>query len=598
LLKEKFLRIYSSSNNKIDLLIDLSKIAIILIAAIYLFGNFTPFYEAKDAYLYGIEAINLSEGVYSISNELLTETARPEFVGENWRKTIHNDAVPAPGIGTPLLGALFYIFGGYYGLFYLGPILGILLLITFERISTKLFGKYVGFLSLLFLATCHILFRSAVLPNTDAILTLFFIPGIYYLIKFLKNKDGKTIFLASSFFAIAALIKIPGIIYFPIELFLIFGYFILQKINNKKIEKRNIRNNFKTNFNLISKKKIIKISILLFIPWIIFFGFWFSHNDFYYGAPTTTYLSIKPGVEISSSSHIGTLLTLEQRDYDQFKDYSKYLLPYQIPAIYNKVSENLDDIFSKNWPGLISPFIIILALIISFREKQKRTEIIVMSFFIAGIIWFYSGQSSVERASFGLPSRFMLPALSLSFILLSYLIVKLLKSNIFENIPRSKNHTKIFKKIFIVGLGIFFIGAFYFTPPIQIFVNEDISFKNPQIYAERYPLDLEGITENDVIVSIHNDWAIEYDAIPFVITYQREINPESATLLKKIILDGYDVYVFKEVPWDKNEKVIWFYLIENYQIVFKDHSTTFCKMFIVETEHEKSDDICISIKEP
>jgi hypothetical protein len=581
-----------SSRNKVDWFIDISKIIIISIAAMYLVGNFTPYYEAKDAYLYGIEAVNFSEGVYSISNELLTETGKIEFVGDNYRKTIHGDAVPSSGVGTPLLGTLFYILGGQYGLFYLGPILGILLLIIYERIATKLFGKYVGFLSLLFLATCHIFFRSAVLPNTDAILTLFFIPGVYYLIKFLKNKNEKSIFLASSFFAIAALIKIPGVVYFPIELFLIFGYFTIQKINQKRIKKMNITNNIKTNlnYNKINKKKLIKISLLLFIPWIIFFGFWFSYNNYYYGEPTTTYLSVKYGVNISSSSHIGTLLVLEQRDYDQFKDYSKYLLPYQIPAIYNKVTDNLDDEFGKHWPGLIPPFIIILAIMISLKEKERRVEILVMSSFIAGIIWFFAGQSSVERASMGLPARFMLPALSLFFILLSYMIIKFLKSNIVERIPFTSNHTKIFKKIIIVGLGLFFVGAFYLTPPIQMIVSDDIPFKDPRPYAERYPLDKSEIPKNSIIVSLHNDWAIDYDSIPFVLTYQHEINPESIELLKKSMHDGYDAFVFKE-PTVKSEKNTLIHLTDNYNLIFKDHSKTFCK--IVLSTSDISDSVCI-----
>ncbi|WP_299290920.1 glycosyltransferase family 39 protein [Nitrosopumilus sp.] len=567
-----------------DSLINLVKISVIIIAGIYLIGNFTPYYEAKDAYLYGIEAINFSKGIYSMSNVLLEETGRMEFVGDNYRKTIHGDAVPSSGVGTPLLGALAYMIGGYYGLFYLGPILGILFLIIFERISTKLFGKYVGLLSLLFLTTCHIVFRSAVLPNTDAILTLFFIPGIYYLIKFFKNKDEKTIFLASTFFAIASLVKIPGIVYFPLELVLILGYVVYQKINQRKLSSE-----WKWK-NKINKKKILKISVLLFIPWIIFFGFWFSYNNYYYGGPTTTYLSVKYGVEISSSSHIGTLFVIEQRDFDQFKDYSKYLLPYQIPATYNKVTNNFDDVLGKHWPGLISPLIILLALVVSFKQKEKRIEILVMSSFIAGIIWFFAGQSSVERASVGLPARFMLPALSLFFIVLSYLIIKILKSEFIHKNPFGNKKTKIFRNFVIVILGVFFIGAFYFTPPIQMFISEDIQFKDPRIFAERYPLDTSQIPENSIIVSHHNDWAIDYGAIPFVLHFQHGINPESVSLLKKSVSEGYDAFIFKQ-PTVKGEKSTWSNLAENYDLVFIEHSEKFCRIII--SEDKESDSVCM-----
>lgn len=589
------------SHKRIDFLIDATKFAIIIISAIYLFGNFTPFYEAEDAFLYGIESINLSEGIYSISNELLSETGRWEFVGENWRKTVHNDAIPVAGIGTPILGAFFYLIGGNYGLFYLGPILGILFLIVYERVSTKLFGKYVGLLSLIFLATCHIFFRSAVLLNTDAILTLFFVPGVYYLIKFLRNKNENHVFLASTFFAVATLIKIPGLVYFPVELIIIAGYFAVQIINKKRVllKGKNIGKPKNISFNYsLDRKKIIKILAFIFIPWMIFFSFWFSYNDYYYGGPFETYLSQKQGVEISSISYIDTLFIIEQKDFEQFKDYSKYLLPYQIPATYNRVSENFDNLFGKNWPGLLSPLIIIIPLIITFREKQKRTEIIVMSVFIVGILWFSSGQASIERAAMGLPSRFMLPALSLSFILLSFMIMKLLNSKNFERIPSTQKNIIIFKKIFVVGLGIFFVVAFYFTPPVQMIVTDDIPFKNPQIYAEKYPPDLEGMTVNSVIVSVHNDQALAYNAIPFVMINANGTIPEAVALLKEIISDGYDVYVFKESIWSNIEKETWIDLIENHQIVLKDHSTTFCKMFNAESVSGESDNICFKTNKP
>jgi len=587
----------SNVSKRYDLLIDLTKIVIIIISGIYLFGNFTPFYEANDSFLYGIESINLSKGIYSISNELLSETGRWEFVGDNWRISVQGDSIPIAGIGTPILGAFFYLVSGIYGLFYLGPILGILFLIIFERFSTKLFGKYVGLLSLIFLATCHIFFRSAVDLNTDAILTLFFIPGVYYLIKFLRNKNKNHILVASIFFVVATLIKIPSVVYFPIELILIVGYLIYLKKNKILfLLERNVESKTRAKlvFSSIGKKKKVKIVSYILIPWLIFFLFWFSYNDYYYGGPFETYISNTRVGEIQSSSYIGTLFILEQKDFEQFKDYSKYLLPYQLPAAYNNASENFDDLFGKNWPGLLSPLIIAVALLLSFREKQKRLEIIVMSVFIAGILWFSVGQASEERASFGLPVRYMLPALSLSFIILSYLLVRFFQFKSFEKNLVYYKLGKIFKNIVFIGLGLFFVVAFYFTPPIQMIFSDDISFKNPQIYAERYPPDLEGITENSVIVSINTDLALAYNAIPFFITLNDGENLESIFLLKNIISEGYDVYVFKDNRWSAIEKEIWVNLTENYQIVLKDSSSTFCKMTINSANSlEQSDKICL-----
>lgn len=597
-MKEKsFLQFNPPVRDSVDWLINLSKIIIITIAVIYLLGNFTPYYEAKDAYLYGLEIINLSKGTYSISNELFEDTGRLEFISGNWRHTVHGDAIPAAGIGTPIIGLFFYTIGGIYGLFYAGPILGILFLIVYERISTKLFGKYVGFLSLLFLVTCHIFFRSAVLLNTDAIAALFFIPGIYYLIKFLKHKNENHVLLGSVFFAIATLIKIPGIIYFPTELVLIAGYFVIIGINKKNslmTKTTNKKSSTKLARNNIGMKKTTKTIAFIFIPWLIFFSFWFSYNDYYYGGPFTTYASVKYGVDASSSSLIGTLLTLEQKDFEQFKDYSKYLLPYQIPATYNKVTENYADFLGKNWPGLLSPLIIIAGLLLSFKEKQKRVEIIVMSLFIAGIVFFYTGQATEERAERGLPARFMLPALSLSLMILSYLIVRFIQSKILEKSPFNINHTKIFKNIFLVGLGLFFIAAFYFTPPIQMLISDDIPFKNPEIYASRYPLDLEGITEDSVIINVNTDWALDYNAIPFRLHYQGEIYPDSVVLLQTIISDGYDVYVFKE-PSVSTEKEILIYLTENYNMIYKDYSKSFCKVEFTEKMNglPESDTSCL-----
>jgi hypothetical protein len=580
---------------KKDFLMDLSKIIIIIISGVYLLGNFTPFFEANDGFLYGIEAINLSNGVYTISNELLEDTGRFEFVGENWRKTIHGDAVPSAGIGTPILGALSYLIGGNYGLFYLGPILGILFLIIYERISTKLFGKYVGLLSLIFLATCHIFFRSAVLLNTDAILTLFFIPGAYYLIKFFKNKNEKYVFLASIFFVIATLVKVTGIVFFPIELILIGGYFVFSE--RKKIFLKNNtinQNKIQLIISKINKKKILKIVICVTIPWIIYFSFLFISNDYYYGDVSESYFTNKQGkINPSSGTLVSSLLTFEQRDFDQFKDFSKYLLPYQISAIYNKSTENLDDLFGKNWPGLLSPLIILAALLVSLKEKHMRIEIIVMSFFIVGIIWFFSGQHTEERAAAGLPARWMLPGLSLSLMMLSYLVVRFFQS---KNSDRFINQkiSKIFKKIMLIGLGLFFIIAFYFSPPTQIFVSDEIHFKNSQIYAEKYPPNLEGIKTNSVIVSIHQDFALAYNAIPFHLDGPNGVNPKAAKLLKEIISDGYGVYTLKENKWAHIEKEMWNELVEDYQIILKDNSVSFCKMYNAEDVSGKSDSICFN----
>lgn len=564
---------------------NICKIIIIVIAAIYLLGNFTPFYEGSDSYLYGIIATNFSQGIYEISNPLLEETIQIGFSGTNWIPTQHDTMIPIGGIGTPILSTIAFTIGGYYGLFYVGPILGILLLIIYERISTNLFGKYVGFLALLFFASCHIFFRSAILPNTDAMLTLFFIPGIYYLIKFLKTGNEKKILLASSFFVMASLIKTPALIYLPLEMVTITIYFIVQIRRNRiTINTSNNHNISKTTLFTINRKKLLKISILVIIPWIMFFSFWFSYNDYFFGNPTTTYFSVLTDEENSPSSRTQTLLTIEQRDFDQFKDYGKYLLPYQISATYNRVNDNLDETLGSNWPGLIIIPLFFAALFLSFKTKSHRTELLVFLFFIIGIIGFYSGQTPEERAELGLPARYMLPAITLGFLIWSFMIVK--------GLEILKSYKKInYSKIFIlIILGVFFIFAFSFTPPIQFFIDGN-NFKNPYEAAERYPLDKENISSKSILLVQNTDYAIEYDSIPFKMSNTQTWDSEKISILNKALKEEYSIYTFKtSKSISEHESLLS--LIDNHNFVLQEFSDTFCQLHVDEGTFS-TDDICI-----
>ena len=110
--------------------INLAKIALIVFSSLYLIGNFDPFYEGVDSLLYGLTAIELSTNdSYQISNLLLENSGKWEFIPHQWVKTIHNTAIPRSNPGLPFLATLSYSIGGDYGLFYLGPIFTIALLI-------------------------------------------------------------------------------------------------------------------------------------------------------------------------------------------------------------------------------------------------------------------------------------------------------------------------------------------------------------------------------------------------------------------------------------------------------------------------------------
>ena len=64
----------SSLNKKTyhtDFLITLTKIFLISFVAVYLFGNFNPYFEGADSYSYAMTAKDFSQGKFFYTNELL-----------------------------------------------------------------------------------------------------------------------------------------------------------------------------------------------------------------------------------------------------------------------------------------------------------------------------------------------------------------------------------------------------------------------------------------------------------------------------------------------------------------------------------------------
>ena len=130
------------------------KIIIIILASVYLIGSFVPYYEGKDTYLYGSGGIDITKGSYEYTNDILQKSDFGYiFVAGPNIKTTHNTLIPNGAFGIFALSAFSYLLGGYYGLFYLGPIATILFLIISERVITKLFGGFVGLVVLIFLST-------------------------------------------------------------------------------------------------------------------------------------------------------------------------------------------------------------------------------------------------------------------------------------------------------------------------------------------------------------------------------------------------------------------------------------------------------------
>ena len=218
---------------KIDLILKLVKISFIAFTSIFLILNFTPFYYGYDSYLYGTATIGIVDGSYEYTNELLDQTGSDLFHPSGWTITNDNTAIPKSSIGIFGFSTISYLLAGYFGLFYLGPILTILLIIVSERIATKIFGEVAGFLTLIIVGTDSIILWTGLNLLTDNIFSLFFILGSFYLIKFFKTRKESIIFLSSIFFVIAAFVRINGVIAFPIEMF-ILGFFALKSIKNEK----------------------------------------------------------------------------------------------------------------------------------------------------------------------------------------------------------------------------------------------------------------------------------------------------------------------------------------------------------------------------
>ncbi|MCV0430397.1 hypothetical protein [Nitrosopumilus sp.] len=565
--------------------VSLCKILIIGFFGFYLISNFAPYYDTADGYTLATIGIKLSQGQYAITNELLENTGKFEFKPGDWANTIDPSyAVPLGPIGFHLWASFLYSLTGNFGLFYFGPISGILLLIVSERVSTKLFGKYVGLLAILFLVTNHIFLRSAVSFQTESSATILFLLGFYFLIKFIKNLSNLSIFLTSLFLSVATFVRINNIIFFPVELIFLFSYFIFEHLRTK--------NNKKSLYQKSFSKSAFKKSALLLIPWIIFFSFWFGYHDFFFGDPFTTQIIIQRG-EGTTDKEISSFFELESRHFENIKQYSKYLLPYQFPAMESSLFQNFDPLFGKFWLGIISILILLSGIIISLKTQDHRKEIFVICFFILSTVWFYSALTSEDRASYGVPGRYMFPAFILFYMIIGFLITKIFSIDK-KRIPIFG--LKIIKIFVIICLIIFFGSSIYFTPFGQAIFNGTFEIQNPFELSLNHPPDLEGLKKNNVIVALKTDRILEYDVIPFQIVPidDKIAPPDSISLLKNILSEDYSVFIFK-TPTTIHEKIVFQDLADNHEIIFSDFSKSFCILSIKNNENTitQNDQICL-----
>jgi len=588
----------------------LIKIIIIILVSVYLIGDFEPFYvEHSDDSLYGLGAIDIVNDSYEYTNEFLQNTEYEEFYFGPFIKTIHQTLIPNGAVGIYGLAAFSYFLGGYYALFYLGPISAILCFIISERIITKLFGGFAGLVALIFLSMNGAVLFFGALLLTDHIFSLLLILGCFFLIKFLNEKTNSSILLCSSFLTAATFFRYNGVIFLPIEILIVFSYFLFQYIKTKKenIEIRNSSNlvlNFIKPLSKIEIKKILKITLYILGPWSIFFIFLFSFNIYFFGEPFTTYWEQRSNIE--TENVILSYFMFDSERFESIESYSAKFLPGNTYKIIQQFSFSLV-LLDQFLLSIISFLLLFSALFISLYFKINRKEIIIFIIFILSLLLFYSSGPVVSRT--GIIERYMIPVLPLSFGIIGYLMCRAWEIN-FKKISFRYYHifSKNWKVFLIIIFTLILLSSLYYSKPVNsLLIKQNFEFKNPQVFADRYPLDQEGLTEKSVILFGKGRVQIwDYNAIPFYpfrgysektqLWSDNKPNEHPIKMMNELLDRGYDLYVFKYK--DRGDPSFYKYLEAEHGLILKEHSKTFCKLLRIENASDvngiqiKSDDIC------
>jgi len=620
---------YFGNKKNQDFLIKVIKIIIIGFVSFSLLASAIPFYLGFDDVSFGNASINLSKGNASITNELLQEMGLKMFVPTSHVITSDKkSAVPVFTVGIYSIGALSYLLGGFYGLFYFGPIVTIILLIFYERIASKFFGNLVGLLALLLLVADWQVFFVGLRFLTDNIFTLFFILGVFGILKFLQKKDDRYILLCSTFFVISTLFRINGIVFFFTEIIIISTFFIFQYLKESKIfiKQKDVNSSGiflqKQLFSKSNYKKFFKLSFFLLIPWLIFFSFWFSYNDYYFGDTLTNYREqIRSGSIDSEDTDIEkSFLPIPIADDEIRNEFERIKLVqyFSVPLIPDPLyfflivtsDTDLDAWRSDIWISYITLSLLSIALIISLYFKIKIKEVLTLLFFIIAVVGFYSSPivsgSPVALNLDQANNRYMIPATSLSFILIGFVLVELW-SKLSSNQPELNKKLKSLKLIYLLFILVFFLALITIMPSIQDMYQRGFHFNNPILYANSFE-ELEKLPEKSLIVGysgsigrytlLHTDTKLS----PYSKNFIRENgDPDSISqfklkTLKTIIGDGYTAYTFKTNIFSFDAK--YFKILEaQHGIILKDYSKTFCKMELISNSEENvdnysSDPIC------
>jgi len=619
--------------NKSHLILFFFKISIIIFMSISLLANFDPFYLGSDSYLYGISAMDLAEGKWGFTNEFLSDTESRDFVPVKWVKTIHNTAVPIGAPGIYAISSIFYFIGGYYGLFYLGPIFTIALLISSERIATNLFGRYVGLGVLILLASNATIFFFGQRLLIDNIFALFLILGCFFLAKFFRHKKENLILISSTFFVLCFVMKLSGLVFLPFEVLITSVYFLIPTIT--KIKKEHILNRdfsiLLHFFQKLNNRKFLKSCFFLFLPWMIIFIFVFSYNLYYFGDPFTDYIKEIPDRAAGFESERLSIFQFDSNRFEWIKFYAvpatpDIVLPHSLKSnLLTGIHERASDSPTENWVGFLSISIVIIAVTSSLYYKNKRSEILIFAFVIITLWLFHSSSflniGTYEESSKWLSTRdrYMIPVIPLSFVLIGFIILQLWLNikKFFKNLP--KNLFISVKSIFLVGVIVISIFSLNESLPIQNIKNLDFIFNDPDysidVHQENW-LD-EKLSKNTIIVSTVGTVTVDNDAIPFYPIWEyyplnrlNVWNPdllpqEPIQRLKNLLSEqtinetsigatglSYNILIPK-FQLDFETKYFR-YLEINHGIILKDYSDRYCKMELKNTNQEnvRSDKIC------
>jgi len=409
---------------KTKYIIIIIKVAIICFYSFHLLGNPYPFYLLNDAMLYAISSEHLANGMYGFSNELMQRFNGGPFIPSQWVGTVHDTAIPITQIGVVLIGAISYFIGGYTGLLLVGPLFAILLFIVSERIASKLFGPISGLVTLILVVSSDMILWIGRGPHNDLMFSLFVVLGFFYLVKFFHEYKNKQILLASVFFSVSAVFRISGVIIFPIELFsffLIFIYHIyftkiskfhneIENHSNTDFQAKNFMNSniFLTRIFSKQNQKIIKWSILMIIPWLIFFTFFMIFNYYYFGDPFTNYqieLDLQKSEQLltpmAERNFISSVFIFDSDRIDWIKYFTIGIIPDNLNLYLRNSLQiyyihftdyNLRDklqiydihFVDNNWISIIVYLTFLFSLLIAYFKKFMRLEV----FLIIILIYF------------------------------------------------------------------------------------------------------------------------------------------------------------------------------------------------------------------